>query len=443
MAYQEYRIDKIALSSDSLLLHAIVTFFLGALLLLRPHLMSDLFAILICCLLAASGCAGLFAFLFGKKQEVRNIRQLAIAAISLPLAWFAYRVPRRAVTVLPLAIGVGALMSGFLHFVTCYLQRRNNEWVGIHGYFLGLLSVLLGGLLIIWPVALTDTAVVLAGIYCLMSAVTQYWDYLEEIRPSERPRRLWRRVRVERPSALMMLIPRSAQRKIDRRWEELSRQRPEKSEDTEKKSEDTEKPDFEIFIHATGKGLGTVGHMDFCFEDTVSTYGPYDFATHRMGGLICNGVLAVVKGRDRYLDFCTSYSQKTIFCYGLRLSPEQKEQVRGKIEELMKQVRPWQPTGKKRLRRFKVDYAEVLRDQLGASLYQFVRGEFQTYFMGGTNCAVLCDRIIGTLGTDILSPGILLTPGAYYNYLDRQYNKDDGLVVSKKVCRAEQTAEQA
>ena len=51
------------------------------------------------------------------------------------------------------------------------------------------------------------------------------------------------------------------------------------------------------------------------------------------------------------------------------------------------------------------DYASVLQRELDAQLYQFVKGEFQTYFMGSTNCAMLADRIIGSLGTDIPHQG--------------------------------------
>ena len=431
MQYQEYQLDAKALSADSLLLHSLLTGLLGALLLLRPHLMSNLFRWSAFWLFLLSGAAGLLAFFFGRKQEVRNIRQLLMAFISLYLAWFAYRHPAQMSALLPLAMGANALLSGFLHFVTCYLQRKNNEWVGLNTFFMGLLSALLGMLLVIWPVAMIDTALVLSGLYCLMSAATQFTDYLEERRPGSKPGRVWRRDRVDAPPALFALVPKRAQEKINRIWDRLSEDASEADEDGGESA-----PDFEIFIHATEKGLGTVGHVDICFEDVVRTYGPYDFDSHRWGGLICNGVLAVISGRDRYLNFCTNYSKKTIFCYGLRLTGEQKEQVRKKIDQLMLQVRVWHSPYRRDPTKPHTDYASVLQRELDAQLYQFVKGEFQTYFMGSTNCAMLADRIIGSLGTDILSPGGLVTPGAYYSYLEREYRKKSGLVVSKRVCRA-------
>ena len=292
------------------------------------------------------------------------------------------------------------------------------------------LSALLGLLLVIWPVALTDAAFVMSGIYCLMSAATQLADYIEERRPGLRPKRPWRRVRVSAPPAFFALAPKRAQEKINKIWERLAQDPPEEDDGGESA------PDFEIFIHATEKGLGTIGHVDICFEDVVRTYGPYDFSSHKWGGLICNGVLAVITGRERYLEFCTNYSKKTIFCYGLRLTQEQKEQVQNKIAELMLQVRVWHSPYRREPGKPHDDYASILQKVLDAQLYQFVEGEFQTYFMGSTNCAMLADRIIGSLGTDILSPGGLVTPGAYYSYLEREYRKKQGLVVSKRVCRA-------
>ena len=291
MQYQEYQPDAKALSADSLLLHSLLTGLLGALLLLRPHLMSNLFRWSAFWLFLLSGAAGLLAFFFGRKQEVRNIRQLLMAFISLYLAWFAYRHPAQMSALLPLAMGANALLSGFLHFVTCYLQRKNNEWVGLNTFVMGLLSALLGMLLVIWPVAMIDTAFVLSGLYCLMSAATQFTDYLEERRPGSKPGRVWRRVRVDAPPALFALVPKRAQEKINRIWDRLSEDASEADADGGERA-----PDFEIFIHATEKGLGTVGHVDICFEDVVRTYGPYDFDSHRWGGLICNGVLAVISG---------------------------------------------------------------------------------------------------------------------------------------------------
>ena len=430
MHYQEFQLDAKALSADSLLLHAIFTGLLGALLLVRPHLMSSLFRWSALWLFALSGAAGLLAFFFGRKREVRNIRQILMALISLYLAWFAYSRPAQLAALLPLALGANALLSGLLHFVTCYLQKRNNEWVGLHTFFMGLLSALLGLLLVIWPVALTDAAFVMSGSYCLMSAATQLADYIEERRPGLRPKRPWRRVRVSAPPAFFALAPKRAQEKINKIWERLAQDPPEEDDGGESA------PDFEIFIHATEKGLGTIGHVDICFEDVVRTYGPYDFSSHKWGGLICNGVLAVITGRERYLEFCTNYSKKTIFCYGLRLTQEQKEQVQNKIAELMLQVRVWHSPYRREPGKPHDDYASILQKVLDAQLYQFVEGEFQTYFMGSTNCAMLADRIIGSLGTDILSPGGLVTPGAYYSYLEREYRKKQGLVVSKRVCRA-------
>ena len=287
---------------------------------------------------------------------MRNIRQMLMAVISLYLAWFAYRHPAQMSALLPLAMGANALLSGFLHFVTCYLQRKNNEWVGLNTFFMGLLSALLGMLLVIWPVAMIDTALVLSGLYCLMSAATQFTDYLEERRPGSKPGRVWRRVRVGAPPALFALVPKRAQEKFNRIWDRLSEDASEADEDGGESA-----PVFVNVTHATEKGLGTVGHVDICFEDVVRTYGPYDFDSHRWGGLICNGVLAVISGRDRYLNFCTNYSKKTIFCYGLRLTGEQKEQVRKKIDHLILYFLFWHSPYRRDPTKPHTDYASVLQ----------------------------------------------------------------------------------
>jgi len=434
LRYREISFDPKALSTDSLLLHGLLTGLLGLLLLLHPHRMGDLFRW--CCfgLYLLSGVVGLLSFVFGRKTEVRRLRQLLMAMFWLWMAWFAYARPERQMAVVPLVLGVQAVLNGVLLFTTCYLQRKNNEWMEMHPFFMGMLSLMLGGLLVIWPVHLIDAGFALAGVYCLMASAIQLRDFVEESRPSVRIKRPFRRVRSTGTPGLMasLLRPMRAWKKVEKIWDTLvEREQQEPEDDTPDPD-----PDFEIFVHATEKGLGTVGHVDICFEGRVMTYGPYDVSSHKMLGLICNGVLAVVEGRERYLEFCTNYSHKTIFCYGLRLTGEQRLRVRRQIEELMQGVHPWASPWQRRPDKKHSDYASVLQRELGAALYQFHEGEFQTYFMGGTNCAVLADRIIGSLGTDVLTLSGIVTPGAYYSYLEREYRKKNGIVVSKHVAKA-------
>ena len=40
--------------------------------------------------------------------------------------------------------------------------------------------------------------------------------------------------------------------------------------------EGKERVDLEVFIHLCGENLNEFGHSDFCYGDTVYSYGAYD-----------------------------------------------------------------------------------------------------------------------------------------------------------------------
>ena len=60
-----------------------------------------------------------------------------------------------------------------------------------------------------------------------------------------------------------------------------------------------------------------------------------------------------------------------------------------------------------------------------------------------TNCVKLVDEVIGRSGTDILSLNGIITPGTYYDYLNREYEKQDSMVVTRRVYARRKFDEQA
>ncbi|NLT58025.1 MAG: hypothetical protein GXX99_03585 [Clostridiales bacterium] len=437
-------VDRRSITAGSMLLGALLYVLLGGLLLSRHQVVISVFLTLAGTALALFALIGLLSFLFGRKNEVRQLRQLFSALLSLGGVWVVFSRPSSLLALLPLMLGANALLSGLLYLASCFLQRKNNEWVS-SGYVLfgslsvlfGSLSVLFGLALIFSPVAYISTSLNIAGIYCLLAAITQFQDFLEARRPVRAddhcpPRR---RLRFSRPSLLTALVPKRQQGKVSRQL------RRETADDPP--AEPEELPSLEIFVHATEKGLGTIGHVDICYEDTVYTYGPYDKASHRLRGVVCRGVLAVVQGRERYLEFCTLHSRKTIFCYGIALSEAQRRRLEQGISELMTEVVIWHSPHRLDPQGRHDDYASLLQQYTDAQLYHFARGRFHTYFMGGANCTLLSDRLVGPLGIDALHAGGILTPGAYFNYLDREHRRPNSPVISRRIyCAAPQEIEQ-
>ena len=52
---------------------------------------------------------------------------------------------------------------------------------------------------------------------------------------------------------------------------------------------------------------------------------------------------------------------------------------------------------------------------------------------------MLADSIIGKSGTDILKINGIITPGTYYEYLNREFQKKNSMVISKNIYNAQST----
>ena len=85
------------------------------------------------------------------------------------------------------------------------------------------------------------------------------------------------------------------------------------------------------------------------------------------------------------------------------------------------------------------DYASCLYKSTNAQFYKFNSGRFKKYFVLGVNCCLLADSIIGKSGTDILKMNGIITPGTYYEYLNREFKKKNSMVITKNIYNAEST----
>jgi len=142
----------------------------------------------------------------------------------------------------------------------------------------------------------------------------------------------------------------------------------------------------------------------------------------------------VKANREKYIELCKRESQKTLFAYGLSLTDQQKAAIQARLEEIEDLLIPWEPSSqlmKRREGEVKHTYSYQLKQEADAILYKFSSSEFKTYFV--TNCVLLADSIVGKAGTDILSPQGFIVPGTYQDYLDLEYTKPNGLVVSRSI----------
>ena len=336
-----------------------------------------------------------------------------------------------ALYLLVMIIGGYQLFTGLISLITWLIYRNNHIHPRLN-YLFDALWMMGFGFYSISPFHdATNFELLLLGFYLIMLGASSVRDgfYFEKGRSNPK---LKRRMRMTLPIFMTALIPISTLR----RWNELlsTHQTEESQVHSERKNDQT--VDLEIFIHASESSFFlAMGHVDICYQGQVISYGSYDPHSERLFGMIGNGVLFKAN-KEKYIELCKRESQKTLFAYGLSLSEQQKKAIEEQLREIEGLLIPWKPSSqlmKRREGEIKHTYSYQLKHEADATLYKFSSSKFKTYFVLSTNCVLLADSIVGKAGTDILSPQGFIVPGTYQDYLDLEYTKPSGIVVSRSI----------
>ena len=334
--------------------------------------------------------------------------------------------------VLALVIGVYQIFHASINLVTYVLYRKNKIRPRFRLLLDGLVLVFLGGTSLLSSTGNSVFQLFVLGAYFCLYGVSNIRDgflFEKEIGKNH----LKRRVRMSLPIALAALIPASTLAKINKFMQENADEREDIHLGMVKSGKTAE---LEIFIHTAETSLfSAIGHVDICYQGRVISYGNYDPSSETLFGMVGDGVLYFCD-RDKYIDLCKRESQKTLFGYGIDLTPEMEKAVQKKLAELKQLTIPWEPSADKIMTgdgKEDYTYAYKIRHETDGELYKFIKSKFKSYFVLSTNCVLLADTIVGQAGTDILSPKGFIAPGTYQAYLNREFEKPNSIVVSKHV----------
>ena len=298
-----------------------------------------------------------------------------------------------------------------------------------------LVYLTVGIICIFVPLKYLDEILIIMGIYLLLLGITFIWDFISSIIPFTFKDRVKRRLRISLPAIVEAIIPFAVLNEINYLIDKKNMD----SEFVYEEKKDDIEPDIEVLVHISNRGFNRLGHCDIIYKGNVISYGSYDRKTLKFHNLIADGVVFVAN-REKYIPFCIKHSKKTLFAFGLRLSDKQKQNVEKEIELLFKDLAPWESPYQVALKDNKEvnkkdydDYASCLYMATNAKMYKFTKGKYKKYFVVGNNCVKLADEIIGKSGIDALKMYGIITPGTYYEYLNREFRKKNSMVISRKI----------
>ena len=190
-------------------------------------------------------------------------------------------------------------------------------------------------------------------------------------------------------------------------------------------------PALEVFFHLSKETAMGFGHVDICLKDTAWSYGCYNQDSNRLWGILSQGIL-VSAPREKYIRHCLTYEKKRLIGFTLLLTARQAELAESAIQAFLRRCSPWFPP-----EQFKNGdtSAKMLETATGARFYRVEEGPFQTYNFAKTNCVALADVICGSSCLDLMNMNGIVTPGAYYAFLDQQFQRKNSIVAKKTIYR--------
>ena len=362
---------------------------------------------------------------FLKKEETENQNiTFSSCLFHLIICLILSVLPNFALGIVPFIFAIYLIVLAIVQFIMVYLRVKNNSPF-LKKLFLGIIISIIALPLLFAPVTKINIFITCLSTYMILLGLSYNFNAIKDIIPLKTKNKIKRKIRITLPKLIEAVIPYKVMQEINKSLEVKSNYNY-----TYLKKET--KPDINILIHTSTNGFNRMGHIDICFENTIISYGNYDEGSRFLGQIFGDGVIFTTNNKKEYINFCIDNSKKTLFDFGLILTDIQKEKVKQKIEKLLSNTYSWNHKDDKKYNKGK-SYAGKLYKKTKAKFYKLKKGKYKTYFVIGNNCCYLADEIVGSFGMDILSLNGIITPGTYYDHLNRLFNQKNSNVISKEI----------
>ena len=375
-----------------------------------------------------------FDYFIGKKKDQNiNFTRCFLNLVFCLVCSFFKNIP---LSILPMIFGLYLLLNAIIKFINYYILFKGNANGKLTEITLGFIYLILSIPIIFSPLKYLSVVLTFIGIYTILLGINFIIEFISVIVPKRLKNKFKGYFRISLPPFIEAIIPYTVLREINYLLDKETYDNPFVFVD--KKNDETQ-IDLEVFIHISNRGFNRMGHVDIYYNDKVISYGNYDNSSIKFFTMIGDGVLFTTN-REKYIPFCIEHSKKTIFAFGLKLTDNQKIKIDKIINKLFEDVYEWYPPYVDAYKQNKKvdmnnydDYASRLYQTNKAKFYKFKTGRFKKYFTLGNNCCKLADYVIGKSGIDLLKMTGIITPGAYYDYLNREFQKKNSIVVSRKI----------
>jgi hypothetical protein len=329
--------------------------------------------------------------------------------------------------IIPIILSLYFFIDTLASIMDFVLLKVNKIKRGFNNLISGIIYFIIGISIILLMIFNINIFIKLLGIYFILVGLNYIIDYIGFFIKIKRTQ-----FKILFPFLIELLFPIHFLNSLEKKYQ--------KNKNIYKilNTKDKEKYNFEILIHITEDGPGKFGHLDLCYKNQVISYGNYDVVASRLNGIFGKGALFMINNKKDYINHCIDDSKKTIISFGIKLTKEEEKQLEKNIKELKEELISWEPLYSLSLNKktnIKLedcnDYASRMYKNIKPDFYKFKEGRFTMFYILKNNCVNVFYYIIRKI--KLYKFYGVITPGVYYEYLQRDYFKKDSNVISRKI----------
>lgn len=327
--------------------------------------------------------------------------------------------------------GIYLLCHALIQLINFVIYQLNHVKGRIRIFIRFIVLLVLSLCLILKPNENMKYAGIIIGIYLLFYGVINITDFISEVTPQKVSNKIKMKIRFPLPIFLTAFIPQQLLNVIN---EAVEIKHDESLLNAKKKDES---PDLEVIIHLANTGTASFGHVEIAFEDKIYSYGNYDRHSRKFFDGFGDGVICIAD-KDAYIEYQVTMRDRYLVSFGLKLNDAQKEKVRERVQKLVTentipyysdvQLYEMGLIEKKKFR----DMSSELYKLANAEYRKFIAGKHKTFFIMKTNCVMVAETILRSIGSFVPENGVL-SPGTYYEYLNGEFKKQNTNVISRTI----------
>ena len=369
----------------------------------------------------------LFIMIFKKNIDI--VKNVINSLLEVTFGLFLIFNTKIALSFISIIFALYLLLFTIIDIITLAIYLTNNITGKISLSIHIIINTIFFFLLITSPYQNLEIAIIIISIYLILYGISNIGDFIIDTIPLSAKDKIKYQVHIPLPIALAAIIPPQLIKQFNKAVD---------IKNNNHKNKSKQNINLEIIIHLAESGTASFGHVDIAYNDKIYSYGNYNRHSRMLFDSIGDGIF-MIADKNKYIKYMTEKQRRYLIVFGINLNDYQQQILDKTINEtIYDKTIDWDcdfdlyKKGKIKKESFN-DMSSELVKFADAKYRKVIKGKNKKFFVFKTNCTLVAETLIRPLGRAVLPISGLITPGTYYDCLEREYHKNNSNVISKNI----------